>query len=74
MGIVYSGMGTVSKDGIITLDAPVGLPNGRVRVTVEADLPKTEESYADVPPAPGAGKSAEEILRDLRALRDEWDD
>lgn len=71
MGKVYNGTGTASKDGTIRVDDPSGLPSGRVRVTVEREIPQTEESYADVPPAPGAGKSAETILRELRALRDE---
>ncbi|MHC4202094.1 MAG: hypothetical protein ACYSU0_19050 [Planctomycetota bacterium] len=73
MGKVYNGTGTASKDGTIRVDDPAGLPSGRVRVTVEDEVPRTEESYADVPPAPGVGKSAETILRELRALRDERD-
>jgi hypothetical protein len=74
MGKVYSGTGTVSKNGTISVDDPARLPSGRVRVKVEAETSQTKESYADVPPAPGAGKGAEEILCEVRALRDERDD
>ena len=71
---IYTGTGTVLDDGTIRLDDAKGLPTGRVRITIEAALPQSEQSYADVPPAPGPRMSVEEILSDLHELRDEWDD
>jgi hypothetical protein len=39
----YSGTGTLSNERIVTLDKPVPLPPGRVRVIVEA-LPAEQSS------------------------------
>lgn len=72
MAKIYVGTGTV-ENGLIRLDDAKGLPAGRVRVTVEEDVPKEGHSIFDIEAPPGPGRSTEEILRELRALRDEWD-
>ena len=73
MGKVYNGTGTASKDGTIRVDDGTGLPTGRVRVIVEAESETKHGSVFDIPPAPDGGRPAEELLAELRALRDEWD-
>ncbi len=73
MGDSYEGKGTVLKDGLIRLDAPANLPRGRVHVVVEPESDTKCGSIFDIPPAPGGGRPAEELLAELRALRDEWD-
>ncbi len=72
MGKVYVGKGTAEK-GMIRLDDGTGLPQGRVSVIVEKERPKPGHSIFDIEPPPGPGRSTEEILRDLRSLRDEWE-
>jgi hypothetical protein len=55
MSETYTGTGTLSNEKIVTLDQPVPLPPGRVRVTVE--------------PLPGPGEQGD--LRDkLHAIRE----
>ena len=73
MGTTYVGKGTATEGGIIRLDDGTGLPTGRVRVIVEPESETKRGSVFDIPPAPGGGRPAEELLAELRALRDEWD-
>lgn len=74
MAKVYVGKGT-AENGVIRLDDTTGLPAGRVRVTVEQDVPKEKRgSIFDIPPPPDGGRPAKELLRELRELRDEWDE
>ena len=72
MGKVYVGKGT-AENGVIRLDNGTGLPKGRVSVIVEEEKPKSGHSILDIEAPPGPGRSTEEILRELRALRDEWE-
>ncbi len=72
MGKTYSGTGT-AENGVIRLDDASGLPQGRVRVTVEKTKSAEGHSVFDIPPAPDGGRPAKELLAELRALRDEWD-
>ena len=74
MAMAYEGTGTVTKDGVIRLDDRTGLPRGRVRVIVEPEVTRQRGSIFDIPPPQGGGRSAEELLSELRALRDEWDE
>ncbi len=74
MGKTYSGAGTV-ENGVIRLDDASGLPSGRVRVTVEQEKAEAKRgSVFDIPPASDGGRPAKELLAELRALTDEWDD
>jgi hypothetical protein len=74
MGKVYTGVGT-AENGVIRLDDPAGLPSGRVSVTVEKERPmRARGSIFDIPPPPEGGRPAKELLRELRELRDEWDE
>ena len=72
MGKVYVGKGTAQR-GLIRLDDDTGLPEGRVSVIVEAESETKRGSVFDIPPAPDGGRPAEELLAELRTLRDEWD-
>ncbi len=72
MGKTYSGTGT-AENGVIRLDDASGLPQGRVRVTVEKAKSAEGHSVFDIEPLPGPGRSAKEIVREIRTLRDEWD-
>lgn len=75
MGRSYVGRGTATEEGLIRLDDPTGLPRGRVSVVVEEVVSEEPQgSIFDIPPPPHGGRSAEELLRELRRLRDEWDD
>ncbi len=71
MAKTYVGTGTASNDGVIRLDDGAGLPAGRVRVIVEPESSGRRQSIFDIPPA-ADGKAADEILQQLRSLRDEW--
>ncbi len=70
MARTYVGTGT-AEDGVIRLDDGAGLPTGRVRVIVEPERPGKRQSIFDISPA-GDGRTADEILQELRSLRDEW--
>ncbi len=73
MGKAYVGKGTL-ENSVIRLDEATGLPQGRVRVTVEAERPGDKQgSVFDISPAPDGGRPAGVLLAELRALRDEWD-
>ncbi len=72
MDKVYLGKGTV-ENGVIRLDDSVGLPEGRVSVMVEPEKLPSTHSVFDIEAPPGPGRPAEELLAELRALRDEWD-
>ena len=70
MAKAYIGTGT-AEDGVIRLDDGEGLPAGRVRVFVEPEQAERVGSFFDIRPS-RHGKSADELLRELRSLRDEW--
>lgn len=69
----YEGKGTVLANGLIRVDDAAALPRGRVRVFVEPEKPASTHSIFDIKAPPGPGRSTEELLAELRALRDEWD-
>ena len=44
-------------------------------MTVEEEKAEAKRgSVFDIPPAPDGGRPANELLAELRALRDEWDE
>ena len=75
--------GAVTADGRLVLDEEPTLPPGRVEVVLRtiddatpapsALLEVLERIWADLDAQGVKGRSAEEAVADVRALRDEWD-
>jgi hypothetical protein len=75
--------GAVTADGRLILDEPPALPPRRVEVTVRVvqDEPTGEhpmfrtlrQIWADLDAQGFKGRTMEEAVADVRALRDEWD-
>ncbi len=74
--------GAVTPDGQLILDEPPDVPPGRVEVTVRVvqdEAPKEHPMFAtlrriwaDLDASGFRRRSAEEIVADVRAMRDEW--
>jgi len=74
--------GAVTADGRLVLDEPPDVPPGRVEVTVRvareeapAEPPMVQtlrRIWAELDAQGCQGRSAEEAVADVRALRDEW--
>ena len=74
--------GAVTADGQLILDEPPGVPPGRVEVTVRVvrdEAPKEHPMFetlrkiwADLDAQGFEGRSGEEIVAEVRAMRDEW--
>jgi len=74
--------GSVTADGQLVLDEPPGVPPGRVEVTVRVvrdqaprEHPMFEtlrKIHAELDARGFKGRSGEEIVAEVRAMRDEW--
>ena len=74
--------GAVTADGRLILDEPPAVPPGRVEVTVrvvQEETPKQHPMFetlrrirADLDAKGFKGRSGEEIVAEVRAMRDEW--
>jgi hypothetical protein len=74
--------GAVTADGQLVLDEPPGVPPGRVEVTVRVvqdAAPKEHPMFetlrrihAELDARGFKGRGGEEIVADVRAMRDEW--
>jgi hypothetical protein len=69
--------GTVDEAGVLHVDKPVELPAGKVRVTVE---PEVEENLSSPVASLFAlvrsyqfNRPTEELMAELKGLRDEWE-
>jgi hypothetical protein len=74
--------GAVTADGQLILDEPPAVPPGRVEVTVRVvqdEAPREHPMFetlrrihADLDAQGFKGRSGEEIVAEVRAMRDEW--
>jgi hypothetical protein len=67
--------GTIDEAGMLHVDTPVELPAGKVRVIVEEkeSLSPSASSLFELVRSYQFNRPTEELMAELKALRDEWE-